>query len=141
MDQVARHLPASVEVVNLEPGERTGREQGVDDVLQAAMLRDLADLSPGVAVLLTGDGAGQARGVGFHADLERMHRAGWGVEVVSWEHSVNSRMRGWVEVNGVFVRLDDYYESVTFVERTRFIVPLNLKRRPLANPVAPQQAA
>ena len=132
MDRVAHHLPSSVQLVNLEPGALTGREQGVDDVLQTAMLRDLADLSPGVAVLLTGDGAGWSTGVGFHADLERMHRAGWGVEVLSWNHSINLRMRDWVERCGVFVPLDDYYESVTFVERTRLAAPLNLKRRLVA---------
>ena len=50
-----------------------GREQGVDQTLQTAMLRDAFDHngSPGIAVLLTGDGSGFVDGVGFHADLER----------------------------------------------------------------------
>ena len=52
-----------------------GREQGVDQALQTAMLRDAFDYNgnPGIAVMLTGDGSGFDDGVGFHADLERMY--------------------------------------------------------------------
>ena len=87
-------------------------------LLQTAMLRDAFDHNgdPGIAVLLTGDGSGFADGVGFHADLERMHRRGWRIEVLSWRHSCNRRMREWAEQNGRFVALDDFYESITFLE-------------------------
>ena len=115
------------------------REQGVDQVLQTEMLRDGFDHNgnPGVAVMLTGDGAGFADGVGFHADLERMRRRGWQIEVVSWRHSCNRRMREWAEEIGQFIALDDYYDSVTFLERPapgepiarpRYAVPLDLTR-------------
>lgn len=82
------------------------------------MLRDAFDHNgdPGVAVLLTGDGAGFCDGVGFHADLERMRHRGWRIEVLSWRHSCNRRMREWAERYGKFVVLDDFYESVTFLE-------------------------
>ena len=127
--------------VNLfERGALGGREQGVDQALQSAMLRDALDYNgdPGIAVMLTGDGAGYLDGVGFHADLDRMHSRGWGVEVISWRHSCNSRMRSWAERNGKFIALDDFYESVTFLERPlpgepigmpRYPVPLDLDRR------------
>ena len=57
----------------LERGALQGREQGVDQWLQTAMLRDAFDYNgnPGIAVLLTGDGSGFADGVGFHADMQR----------------------------------------------------------------------
>ena len=71
---------------------------------------------PGIVVLLTGDGAGFSDGVGFHADLELMHNRGWRVEVLSWRHSCNRRMREWAEQNGKFIALDDFYDSVTFME-------------------------
>ncbi len=82
------------------------------------MLRDAFDYNgnPGVAVLLTGDGSGFADGVGFHADLERMHKRGWRIEVLSWRHGGNRRMREWAEQNGKFIALDDFYDSVTFLE-------------------------
>ena len=125
----------------LERGAIQGGEQGVDQVLQTAMLRDAFDHNgdPGTAVLLTGDGAGFESGVGFHADLERMHRRGWRIEVLSWRHSCNRRMREWAEAKGKFVALDDFYESITFLERPapgepmapiRIVEPLDLDKRP-----------
>ncbi|MGI9297603.1 MAG: NYN domain-containing protein [Gammaproteobacteria bacterium] len=108
-----------VEVELLERGQDSGREQGVDSTMQTRMLRDAMDYNgdPGVAVLLTGDGKGFYDGIGFHADIERMHRKGWRIEVLSWRHSCNVRMRKWAEDNGLFVALDDFYDSVTFLER------------------------
>ena len=89
----------AVTVQLLERGALQGREQGVDQLLQTAMLRDGFDYNgdPGIAVLLTGDGSGFDDGVGFHADLERMRNRGWRIEVLSWRHSCNRRMREWAE--------------------------------------------
>ena len=116
---------------------------GVDQALQTAMLRDSLDYNgdPGIAVMLTGDGAGFDSGVGFHADLERMRRRGWRIEVLSWRHSCNRRMREWAEQYGIFIALDDFYDSVTFLEppapgqpiaNPRYAVPPDLSRRPAA---------
>ena len=124
-----------VTVELLERGRVQGGEQGVDQLLQTQMLRDTVDYNgaPGIAVLLTGDG------VGFHADLERMHRKGWRIEVLSWRHGCNRRMREWSENVGRFIALDDYYESITFLEDPlpgrpvadpRYAVPLDLKCDP-----------
>ncbi len=100
----------------LEMGALHGRD--VDQVLSTCMLRDGLDHDgdPGIAVLLTGDGRGFADGVGFHADLERMHGRGWRIEVLSWRRSCSRRMRAWAETNGEFVALDDAYEHITFLE-------------------------
>ena len=117
-----------------------GEQQTPDRVLQLQMLRDFADYDgdPGIVVLLTGDGQGFYDGAGFHADLERMHRRGWRVEVLSWANSCNQRMRQWVEGHGVFVPLDDFYEAVTFLKPSsddypaadvRYEAPLDLERR------------
>jgi len=130
-----------VTVQLLERGAVQGREQGVDQALQTVMLRDGFDYNgtPGIAVMLTGDGAGFHGGVGFHADLERMRRRGWDVEVLSWRHGCNRRMREWAEENGKFIALDDFYDSVTFLESAapgqplappRHAVPVDLARRP-----------
>lgn len=130
-----------VTVQLFERGATQGREQGVDQALQTTMLRDAVDYNgnPGIAVLLTGDGSGFYDGAGFHADLERMHQRGWRIEVLSWEHSCNSRMREWAKCNGKFIALDDYYESVTFLEppapgqpiaSPRHAVPIDLSKRP-----------
>ena len=137
-----------VDVHLLERGAMHGREEGVDQLLQTCMLRDLSDYNgdPGVAVLLTGDGSGFEDGAGFHADLARMHRKGWGIEVLSWRHSCNRRMREWTEQNGTFVALDDFYNSVTFLEAAvpgqpiadvRYVEPLDLAVRALSTPRPP----
>lgn len=129
-----------VTVQLLERGTMHGREQGVDQALQTVMLRDGFDYNgnPGIAVMLTGDGAGFDDGVGFHADLERMRRRGWRIEVLSWRHNCNRRMREWAEEHGKFIALDDFYESITFLEmpapgqpiaEPRSAVPVDLKKR------------
>ena len=69
-----------------------------------------------------------------------MRRLGWKVEVLSWMHSCNPRMQEWVEANGVFVPLDDYYEAITYTNAPRTeqepasardVGELDLSNRPL----------
>ena len=133
-----------VEVKLYDRGDPYRGEQDVPDrILQVRMLETLADFvdDPGIVVLLTGDGAGYLEGTGFHSTLERMHRRGWRIEILSWAHATNQRMRHWAEENGIFVALDDYYDSVTFREPSRpgyeFALgresaPLDLTKRPLS---------
>ena len=133
-----------VQVRLFDRGERDRGEQEVPDRwLQLCMLEDGWDNNgdPGIVALLTGDGAGYAEGRGFHRTLERMHKRGWRVEVLSWAHSCNQGMRRWAEANGVFVPLDDHYEAITFREPSRpghplaparDHAPLDLSRRHMA---------
>ena len=133
--------------VEIELFDRGARERGEQEIpdrwLQLRMLEDAIDHSDdtGSIVLLTGDGAGYVEGRGFHSTLERVHRRGWRIEVLSWLHSCNRGMREWAEANGVFVPLDDYYDSITFREPSRpghefaparDASPLDLSQRPMA---------
>lgn len=111
-----------VEVRLFDRGSPERGEQDMPDrILQLRMLEDALDNNgdPGIVVLLTGDGAGYLEGAGFHSTLERMHKRGWRVEILSWAHSTNPRMRNWAEENGLFVPLDDFYDSITFMEASR----------------------
>ena len=141
----------SAEGVQIELFDRgameRGEQQTPDRVLQLQMLRDFADYNgdPGIVVLLTGDGQGFYDGAGFHADLERMYKRGWRVEVLSWANSCNQRMRQWVEAHGVFVPLDDFYSAVTFLkpahedfpnDDVRFEAPLDLTLRSRVPPAS-----
>ena len=133
-----------VEVNLFDRGTPDRGEQGTPDQwLQLRMLEDGLDYNgnPGVVTLLTGDGAGYIEGRGFHSTLERMHGRNWRVEVLSWVHSCNRRMREWAETNGSFIALDDYYEAITFrapsnpgheLALPRNSVALDLSRRPVA---------
>lgn len=123
-----------IQVELFERGFGTDREQGVDQCLQVHMLRVLADHEPSVVVLLTGDGRGYDDGVGFYADLERMHKKGWGIEVVSWDRACNNKLREWAKDVGVYVKLEDYYESVTFIQRTRPAKELRRHNRTVTSP-------
>ena len=118
-----------------ERGQVSGGEQGLDQCLQVHMLRAISDYShPQIAVLMTGDGAGYDDGVGFHADMERLHAAGWGIEVVSWLSSCRRILREWATEKGVFIPLDHYYESVTFVKGGRRSTSLELTHRAVSVP-------
>lgn len=145
MQQLWNRLENSgVEVQLFNRGDSgSGEQQVPDQVLQLRMLKDalLYNGDPGICVLLTGDGAGYERGEGFHSALELMHQKGWRIEILSWRHSCNRRMRLWAEENGAFVALDDYYESITFREPSRpghklaaarDAAPLDLSLRPLS---------
>ena len=135
---------AGVTVRLFDRGWAGGAEQEMPDYfLQKCMLEDGFDHldDPGVVVLLTGDGAGYYDGAGFHAALERLHARGWRVEILSWAHSCNQRMRDWAQRNGVFVPLDDFCDAITFLEPSRpghafaparDSQPLDLSRRPTA---------
>ena len=117
-----RMADAGVEVHLFDRGESNrGEQETPDQWLQLRMLENGWDYmeNPGIVVLLTGDGAGYNEGRGFHSTLERMHQRGWKVEVLSWIHSTNRCMREWVEANGVFVPLDNYYEAITYTNTPR----------------------
>ena len=122
-----------------------GEQEVLDEKLQLQMMIDTIDHKedPGTAVVMTGDGSGFMKGGGFWAALQRMKRFGWGVEVLSWSASCHRKMRQWVEQEGVFVELDKYYLSITYLlagllptELPRHPVPLKLSGRELAIPAA-----
>ena len=115
--------------------------QMTNQLLQTSMLRDALDSRENsqTAVVVTDDGDGGDGEMGFLADLERIRRRGWRIEVLSWRHSCNRRMREWAEQNGKFIPLDDFYESVTYLEPPapgrpiadpRDAVPVDLSQRP-----------
>lgn len=118
-----------------ERGKESGKEQGVDQCLQVWMLRSLVDIvPPQTAVLLTGDGSGYSEGSGFHADMERLHKAGWGIEVVSWDIACAHALRRWASKVGSYVKLEDYYQSVTFAQGGRPSLKPKLTGRVISNP-------
>lgn len=121
-----------------ERGSQSEREQAIDQALQVHMLRTAFDYNgePGTVVMLTGDGKGFMDGVGFHADLERMHSRGWNVEVLAWDQSCNRRMKEWARKIGIYIPLEDFYENITFTEEfhrvIRRSVALDLSKRPMS---------
>jgi len=115
-----------------ERGKVSGKEQAVDQALQTRMLRLGYDFDPPeTIVLLSGDGKGETEGVGFFADVKRLHRHGWKVEILAWKDHCSRAMREWSEKNGIFVDLGDFYSEVTFLQGgDRNARPLDLGKRP-----------
>ena len=110
--------------INLQLLNKTadGTEQeSVDMSLQTMMLRTAIDYihTPSTIAVLTGDGAGKQLGEGFLTDLQRIHSMGWKIEVYSWSSSCNRYLKEFAENNGVFVALDDYYYSITYLKDDR----------------------
>lgn len=142
-EEVWRRFQSATPELEFEIQERgaiSGREQGVDYALQTAMLRTLTDNDqPQIAVLLTGDGQGYDKQNGFHADLERMNKKGWAIEVLAWERSCNRGLKDYATSVGVFVPLETFYESITFISGGRTAKPLNLVRRSKASPKRSQE--
>lgn len=63
-----------------------------------------------------------------------MFAAGWGIEVVTWEASCKRSLREWAEAKGCFIRLEDYYDSVTFIEGNRRAAAVDVSKRPVSRP-------
>ena len=90
-----------MEVRLFDRGDPAQSEQEVPDrLLQLRMLEDGWDKNgnPGIVVLLTGDGPATSKARASTA-LERMHKRGWRVEILSWGHSCNQRMCHWAQEN------------------------------------------
>lgn len=62
---------------------------------------------------------GSECGEGLLPALEDLHRAGFGIEVMSWKHSFNSDLRAWAVVHGEAIELDAHVREPTFVEGGR----------------------
>ena len=102
-----------------------GEVNTTDHVLQLALLRLLSDVDePGIFALLTGDGAGINKGQGFLADALRMVKKGWEVEIYSWDAACHSQLRDFAKRYGKYVRLEDYYENITFIKNGRSALPI-----------------
>lgn len=97
-------------------------QESVDMSLQTMMLRTAIDhiSSPSTIAILTGDGAGKQLGEGFLSDLKRVKNMGWNIEVYSWRDSCNKYLKEYVEQNGKFIALDDYYYSITYLKEDKY---------------------
>ena len=118
MKEVWENLRSSGVRTEIIDWRETGNaERELPDLhLQREMLMDGMLNKPGTAVLLTGDGAGWAYNKGFLPVLKAMKQRGWQIELLSWSHSCNTRLRQWVVQNGHFTNLDTFYPSITFLK-------------------------
>ncbi len=112
-----RNMGVSVQLLD-KTADGTEQES-VDMSLQTMMFRTAIDNidSPSTIAVLTGDGASKQLGEGFLSDLKRIKKLGWNIEVYAWEISCNRYLKEYAEQNGLFVPLENYYNSITFLKR------------------------
>lgn len=109
----------------LPRSEKEGEANTTDHVLQLELLRLCMDhKEPGTIALLTGDGAGINEGQGFLADALRLTEYGWKFEVYSWDAACHGKLKAFAIQKGKYVKLEDYYENITFIEGGRSAKPL-----------------
>jgi hypothetical protein len=116
----SRFASLGVAVDKQERGETTGGEIAVDEMIQLAMANRVLDEQPGTIILLTGDGSGYSDGKGFIKQLERAHKHGWAIEVVSWDAGCNRYLRHFAEQHGTYRSLEPVYALVTFINNKRW---------------------
>jgi hypothetical protein len=110
----------------LLPRAAGGEHETVDHLIQLRMHRHVRKYreSPGTIILATGDGKGYYQEDGFLYDLEGFVEDGWGIELLSWEHSCHRKLREFAENRGRFISLDAHYDQITFVKGGRVVMPL-----------------
>ncbi len=134
---VLGHFRSTFRVELVEAGCVTGTEQAGDEILQNAIYRTIfRAAAPGTIVLATGDGAGWLEGRGFCEALRAARQRDFGVEIVSFEGSLNRHLRALAQVVGVVVTLDPFYNSIAFLEGLRPAQSPSLVHRPTATPKA-----
>lgn len=102
-----------------------GEADTTDHLLQVSLLRLALDApEPSTVALLTGDGAGIKSGEGFLADALRLASRGWKFEVYSWDVACHAKLKEFAQHNGRYVKLEDYYENITFIVDGRRAVEL-----------------
>lgn len=101
------------------PRAQDGEWDTTDHLLQNHLLRLGYQPNTETVALLSGDGAGVKKDVGFYADLKRLVVRGWGVELYSWEETCHKDLRRFVEEVGTYINLTDFYENITFIEGGR----------------------
>ncbi len=134
-ESVLNHFRPGFRVELVESGSLTGTEQAGDELLQNAIYRTILRAPDGgIIVVATGDGAGWKEGRGFCEALAAARRQGFGVEVLSFERSLNRWLRGLANAVGVVVLLDRFYDSIAFLEGLRPARSPSLTHRPTTVP-------
>jgi len=123
-DSLWKHLHSIGIKPETIPRAENGEWETTDHLLQNHLLRLGYLPTPATIALLSGDGAGVNRDEGFFADLKRLVGRGWKAEVYSWDVSCHSGLREYATTVGQYIRLDDYYNCITFLEGKRQANPM-----------------
>jgi hypothetical protein len=107
--------------VQLIPSSSTGENETVDQAIQLAMYRHSRKYrdDPGTMVLCTGDGKGFHEEKGFLYDVKGFAEDGWQLVLYSWDCVCHGKLKEFAKQHGVYIRLEDFYRSITFLTKGR----------------------
>lgn len=122
-DDLWRYLEDLGVKPDLIPRSSSGENETVDQLMQLRMHRHVRRYrdTPGTIILATGDGAGYFKQQGFLYDAIDFVKDGWKIEVASWDHSCHSELKKFAMDKGSFIKLDDWYEKITFIKGGRIV--------------------
>lgn len=107
-----------------------GEFNTVDQAIQLMMYRHMRKHrdSPGTIVLCTGDGAGYHHEKGFLYDITGFIEDGWDIVLYSWDIICHKQLKAFAREHGQYIKLEDHYESITFIKHGRHASPVNIKK-------------
>ncbi len=117
--------------LQLIPRSASGENETVDQAIQLAMYRHHRKYrrSPGTIILCTGDGAGFHEEKGFLYDIMGFIEDGWNLVLYSWDVACHKGLKKFAKKNGVYIPLEKYYYSISFIENGRPELPLKEKSK------------
>ncbi|MES2628511.1 MAG: hypothetical protein V4616_06030 [Bacteroidota bacterium] len=125
--------------LHIIPRSETGEHETVDEAIQLCMYRHHRKYrnSPGTIVLCTGDGKGYHEEKGFLYDVTGFIEDGWDLALYSWDANCHHQLKDFAIKHGHYVKLEDHYESITFIKSGRNAKPVELhparkQRKPAA---------
>lgn len=127
-DEVWKKIRSKGIEPELIPRSASGENDTVDQVIQLFMYRHVRKhrKSPGTIVLCTGDGSGYNDDKGFLFDVQGFIEDGWDLVLYSWDAVCHKRLKRIAEEKGRYVRLEDHYNSITFIQNGRKAALVNL---------------
>lgn len=114
----------------LIPRKEGGEYNTVDQAIQLMMYRHARKYrdAPGTIVLCTGDGAGYHHEKGFLYDVTGFIEDGWDIVLYSWDIICHKQLKQFAREHGEYVKLEDYYKSVTFIKHGRHAEPVKFRK-------------
>jgi hypothetical protein len=127
--------------LQLIPRSASGENETVDHTIQLSMYRHHRKYrhTPGTIVLCTGDGKGFHEEKGFLYDVQGFIQDGWDLNLYSWDAICHNGLKRFAKRHGIYVPLEKYYYSITFIKNGRPAEEVRLRNKRPAAKIIPRR--
>ena len=127
-DEVWKKIRSKGIEPELIPRSASGENNTVDQAIQLLMYRHVRKhrKNPGTIVLCTGDGSGYYDDKGFLFDVKGFIEDGWDLILCSWDAVCHKQLKKFAEEHGHYIKLEEHYDSITFIQGGRKASLVNL---------------